>query len=137
MLTKNHSQLNVANISLITSVHPSGIDGIMDLVADVVMKDGSIRSVLTETLKNEAPRVFFLKFCKNFLNFLLRFSLTITKGRWNWKIKRIFKKFCWTRNLFFVILENCRTSVFFYILLSFLKWYYLNYYYIFVFIHHR
>uniref|UniRef100_A0A914LHP8 Chromo domain-containing protein n=1 Tax=Meloidogyne incognita TaxID=6306 RepID=A0A914LHP8_MELIC len=59
VLTKNHSQLNVANISLITSVHPSGIDGIMDLVADVVMKDGSIRSVLTETLKNEAPRILF------------------------------------------------------------------------------
>nr|CAD2191719.1 unnamed protein product [Meloidogyne enterolobii] len=59
VLTKKHSKLNVANISLITSVHPSGIEGIMDLVADVVMKDGSIKSVLTETLKNEAPKILF------------------------------------------------------------------------------
>nr|CAD2186130.1 unnamed protein product [Meloidogyne enterolobii] len=59
VLTKKHFKLNVENISLITSVHPSGIEGIMDLVADVVMKDGSIKSVLTETLKNEAPKILF------------------------------------------------------------------------------
>uniref|UniRef100_A0A915NM22 C2H2-type domain-containing protein n=1 Tax=Meloidogyne floridensis TaxID=298350 RepID=A0A915NM22_9BILA len=59
VLNKKHFKLNVENISLITSVHPSGIEGIMDLVADVVMKDGSIKSVLTETLKNEAPKILF------------------------------------------------------------------------------
>lgn len=57
VLTKKHSKLNVQDISLITSVHPSGIEGIMDLVADVVMKDGSIKSVASETLKREAPRI--------------------------------------------------------------------------------
>uniref|UniRef100_A0A914N6H9 Uncharacterized protein n=1 Tax=Meloidogyne incognita TaxID=6306 RepID=A0A914N6H9_MELIC len=62
VLTMKHSeafQIKCRKYCSDTSVHPSGIEGIMDLVADVVMKDGSIKSILTEALKNEAPRILF------------------------------------------------------------------------------
>uniref|UniRef100_A0A915NJQ4 Uncharacterized protein n=1 Tax=Meloidogyne floridensis TaxID=298350 RepID=A0A915NJQ4_9BILA len=62
LLTMKHSeafQIKCRKYCSDTSVHPSGIEGIMDLVADVVMKDGSIKSILTEALKNEAPRILF------------------------------------------------------------------------------